>query len=833
MSKALNLMSGSWTTGGATGIFPSSILTTDDISGRSVGDGFVHKIARFSILSASSFENLILTKEERKGYLVYMGHTFPGGQLKVTRLKPNVCGEATDLLHSFSASSNLATSEYGEIRSPDPPLHHFLDRRSSVSRDQENNQQPDDLEKMSDRDQENDQQPEYLTIVTDSRPGERPAIGSTISLSPIRTIRPHASLTPSLRPARQQPVSLLSKATNPRLSILCLDVFDFGCEIDFNCLGISKADVCVCWICYMCLTAHFIDEHWTLHKRIINFCPIVGHSGVLIGRAIEKCLVEWGLKNIMTITVDNASSNDVAVNHLRNVLNHWECGVLKGAFLHMRCAAHILNLVVKDGLMDVNLSVKKIRTLVKYVRSSPARLLKFKSSIEEEKIESKSLVCMDVDTRWNSTFFMLESAVKFKKAFSNLLLKDSNFAKEVKKCEGGVITNEDWVNVNSLLPFLKIFLDATKRFSGSRYVTSNAYVHEIFGIGKVIDGFTMHVDKSIKNMTLKMQTKYKNEPNQFMFLGVVLDPRRKWQYIVWVVQKIFGEIGATCFLANLESNIHVLFDSYSSSLPQNETEEEVSSSTPSDSHNSTLGDEVEMDIEQLMTKHFEMDMGSCEGNLKKTELDKYLGEDREAMDVNFDILKWWGINKCRYPVLSKMARDVLAIPVSSVASESAFSTGGRVLDSFRTSLTPRMVEALVCTQDWVRDCHDPINKLEEEGLKDLTVDQPTIIIDETVDELADNIRVGVEVVNLNFRICMLLSESESEISDIRKFGYPKFRIRIRIVIFSFRKFRISGFRISEFSDIRISDIRIFEYPHMNSPTDIHSSHIYIDLTFYV
>ncbi|KAL4590877.1 hypothetical protein LXL04_003822 [Taraxacum kok-saghyz] len=415
----------------------------------------------------------------------------------------------------------------------------------------------------------------------------------------------------------------------------------------------------------------------------------VGHSGVLIGRAIEKCLVEWGLKIIMTITVDNASSNDVAVNHLRNVLNHWECGVLKGAFLHMRCAAHILNLVVNDGLMDVNLSVKKIRTLVKYVRSSPARLLKFKSSVEEEKIEN------------------------------------SNFAKEVKKCEGGVITDEDWVNVNSLLPFLKIFLDATKRFSGSRYVTSNAYVQEIFGIGKVIDGSTVHADKSIKNMALKMQTKYK---------------------------KYWGDVAK--------------LNQFISSLPQNKTEEEVSSSTPSDSHNCTWGDEVEMDIEQLMTTHFQMDMGSCEGNLKKTELDKYLGEDREAMDVNFDILKWWGINKCRYPVLSKMARDVLAIPVSTVASEVAFSTGGWVLDSFRTSLTPRMVEALVCTQDWVRDCHDPINvddillemeKLEEEALKDLTVDQPTIIIDETVDEVSDNIRV-------------------SESFGYPDFGYPDFRI---------------------------------------------------------
>lgn len=144
-------------------------------------------------------------------------------------------------------------------------------------------------------------------------------------------------------------------------------------------------------------------------------------------------MIEWNLKNILTVTVDNASSNDLAINHLKKVFNHWESGVLKGYFLHMRCAAHILNLVVKDGLDDVNLSIKKIRTIVKYVRSSPARLQKFKACIEEEKIESKSLVSMDVDTRWNSTFLMLESALKFKKAFSNLLLKDSNCDKELKK----------------------------------------------------------------------------------------------------------------------------------------------------------------------------------------------------------------------------------------------------------------------------------------------------------------------------------------------------------------------------------------------------------------
>ncbi|GJR34209.1 zinc finger BED domain-containing protein RICESLEEPER 2-like protein [Tanacetum coccineum] len=49
-----------------------------------------------------------------------------------------------------------------------------------------------------------------------------------------------------------------------------------------------------------------------------------------------------------------------------------------------------------------------------------------------------------------------------------------------------------------------------------------------------------------------------------------------------------------------------------------------------------------------------------------------------------------------FPVLSFLARDVLAIPISTVASEYVFSTGERVLDAFRSSLTP-VVESLICT----------------------------------------------------------------------------------------------------------------------------------------
>lgn len=96
----------------------------------------------------------------------------------------------------------------------------------------------------------------------------------------------------------------------------------------------------------------------------------------------------------------------------------------------------------------------------------------------------------------------------------------------------------------------------------------------------------------------------------------------------------------------------------------------------------------------------------------KSELDRYLKEETEEESERFDILNWWKVNSPSFPVLSLIARDVLAIPISTVASESVFSTSGRVLDAFRSSLTPRITESLICTQDWLRASSMPTDVLE-------------------------------------------------------------------------------------------------------------------------
>ncbi|GFS31712.1 hypothetical protein Acr_00g0018780 [Actinidia rufa] len=60
-------------------------------------------------------------------------------------------------------------------------------------------------------------------------------------------------------------------------------------------------------------------------------------------------------------------------------------------------------------------------------------------------------------------------------------------------------------------------------------------------------------------------------------------------------------------------------------------------------------------------------------------------------------------NGLKYPSLQLMAGDILAIPMSTVASELAFSTSGRVITPHCSHLSHDTLEALMCAQNWLRN----------------------------------------------------------------------------------------------------------------------------------
>jgi hypothetical protein len=84
----------------------------------------------------------------------------------------------------------------------------------------------------------------------------------------------------------------------------------------------------------------------------------------------------------------------------------------------------------------------------------------------------------------------------------------------------------------------------------------------------------------------------------------------------------------------------------------------------------------------------------------RTVLDMYLDEPLLPRTQEIDIINWWKYGGIKYPTLQSIARDILSIPVTTVSSESAFSTSGRVISPHRSRLAPKMIEALMCMQAW-------------------------------------------------------------------------------------------------------------------------------------
>lgn len=85
------------------------------------------------------------------------------------------------------------------------------------------------------------------------------------------------------------------------------------------------------------------------------------------------------------------------------------------------------------------------------------------------------VICMllhqDVSTRWNCSYLMLDSAILYRRAFSNFKVLDT----EYKCCP----SEEDWVKAERIAKFFMPFYEITTLFSGNQYPTANEYFHKV------------------------------------------------------------------------------------------------------------------------------------------------------------------------------------------------------------------------------------------------------------------------------------------------------------------------------------------------------------------
>ncbi|CAN0920340.1 Putative AC9 transposase, partial [Linum grandiflorum] len=96
---------------------------------------------------------------------------------------------------------------------------------------------------------------------------------------------------------------------------------------------------------YMAITGHYMENAWTLHSHLLSFAYLPApHTAERMASVLLKCLMDWNTDSkISTITLDNCSMNNSMIDKVKPKLLSAFL-IRDGAMLHMRCAAHILNL---------------------------------------------------------------------------------------------------------------------------------------------------------------------------------------------------------------------------------------------------------------------------------------------------------------------------------------------------------------------------------------------------------------------------------------------------------------------------------------------------------
>lgn len=441
---------------------------------------------------------------------------------------------------------------------------------------------------------------------------------------------------------------------------------------------------------YLCVAAHYIDEEWMLQRKILNFIALdPSHTEDLLPEVIIKCLNEWDIDcKLFALTLDDCSIDDDITLRIKQRVSEKRPFLCTRQLLDIRSAAFLINSMVQDAIDAMHEVIQKIRESIRYIRSSQVVQGKFNEIAQQAGINSQKALLLDFPSHWKSTYLMLETALEYKSAFSLFQEQDPSYL--------SFLTDEEWEWTTSVTSYLKLLVEITNVFSGNRFPTANIYFPEICDIHIQLIDWCRSSDNFLSSMALKMKArfdKYWSKCSLALAVAAILDPRFKMKLVEYYYSQIYGST-ALDRIKEVSDSIKELFNAYSICS----TMVDQGSSLPGISLPSTS-----YDVRDRLKGFDKFLHDMSQSQSITSDLDKYLEEPIFPRNSDFNLLNWWKVHMPRYPILSMMARDVLGTPMSTVSPELAFSTGGRVLDPTRASLDPDTRQALICTQDWLRN----------------------------------------------------------------------------------------------------------------------------------
>ncbi|CAG8479192.1 7085_t:CDS:2, partial [Dentiscutata erythropus] len=298
----------------------------------------------------------------------------------------------------------------------------------------------------------------------------------------------------------------------------------------------------------------------------------------------------------------------------------------------------------------------------------------------EYEFENSIIPPLDCDTQWNSTYTILKSTIKMKKVVIRMGDHDRTFP--------DIPTEDEWSKAD------KIY---TLKASANAYSTHNNTFASILNIHTHLCSMKFHTDGFIRNVSKPMIEKFNKYWEDSNFLSItacILDSHYKLQFISFFYREK-EKLESDNFdekIQNIRKKFENIYLQTYYALPaiERSTNYEVASTE----------DNI-LTFEDHINDFFEYTIRSTHAseNNMLCEVNQYL--DEKIADRTTNVLEWWKLNKDRFPTLSTMAQDFLAIPSTSVASEQMFSSAGHIIADTRTSLDPDTIAALMCQRNWL------------------------------------------------------------------------------------------------------------------------------------
>ncbi|XP_067676420.1 E3 SUMO-protein ligase ZBED1-like [Haliotis asinina] len=268
---------------------------------------------------------------------------------------------------------------------------------------------------------------------------------------------------------------------------------------------------------YIAVTAHYVNEEWRVENFVLETHKFPeSHTAENLAKCLKETVETWKLERNgkgPSVTTDNAANIVKAVKET-------------GFESHIACFAHTLNLATQRGLKMPQMErlLRRVTRVVSFFHKSTSAtsaltLMHAKLGLPKHRLE------MDVSTRLNSTYDMLERYVQQQAAVFAAIL-------ELKKKIKDLVTlsDDDIHNIETILQVLRPIKTVTTKMCSQTHPTVSM-------IHPFKEMLLKHLKQSFEDNTLvadvkrvirfDLESRYTGTVLDYLLTASAVDPRFK------------------------------------------------------------------------------------------------------------------------------------------------------------------------------------------------------------------------------------------------------------------------------------------------------------------